>query len=295
MIIDKIGRSEKIMKTKISAIKFISLTLIIIIAVSMISGCSVSGANLGGWNHIQTVRIYGYRNRLSTDDYMRYINSQYVENIDFLRYNYCTTETDTSHFDENGIQLRTSGGIKFLDYRVFRPLFIFGYNLSVPNSLDMEFEITEGRMFEKNDECIIMRNSKMTEDALQSGEDDDPWNSLEVGDRIVFDNEENDIFKVFTVVGILKENINNDRNSNTRMIHTTLESAEYFDVLNQERSNITHIFSEYPEKDFLMGYEAVVYLTYNSYDKFSRYVDSLSDGTQGIEPIDPVSLKPIYS
>jgi hypothetical protein len=159
----------------------------------------------------------------------------------------------------------------------------------------MDFEIIEGRMFEKDDECIIMRNSKWTEASLQLyGYDDDSWNSLEIGDKIIFDKKEDGIYKKFTVVGILKENIKNDKNSNTRMIHTTLESAEYFDVLNVERINMNYIFSEYPQKHFPMGYEAVVYLIYDSYDKFYRYVRDVSDDTQSIEPIDPVTLEPLY-
>jgi hypothetical protein len=117
---------------------------------------------------------------------------------------------------------------------------------------------------------------------------------LEVGDKIVFENNENEIYKVFTVVGILQENINIDKNSNTRIIHTTLESAEYFDVLNQERTNMTYRFREYPEKDFLMGYEAVVQLVYNSYDSFYRYVCEISDDVHSIEPLDPVSFEPLY-
>jgi len=284
------------MKIKFKIKKIISIVFLIIVAVSMIGGCNMNNSNTRGWNHVRTVRIYGKENRLSTDDYSMYLNSRYVENIDFLRYNYCTTEKgEIPHFDENGIQLYTAEGIKTLKYHVGKPVFIFGYNLSLPGLLDLDFEISEGRMFEKDDECIIMRNSKWAEASMELlGYDDDSWNSLGIGDKIIFENNEYDIYKKFTVVGILKENINNDKNSNTRIIHTTLKSAEYFDILNQERENLTYIFHENQKKQFPMGYEAVVYLTTDSYDKFYRYVRDISDDVHSIEPIDSVSLEPLY-
>ena len=275
--------------------KFIGIVFIFITAL-MVTSCAASTQTqfLRGWNHIQTVRIYGKDTRPSKEDYMTYISSRYVERIDFIRYNYCTTEKETSHFDKNGIQLKTSDGVKLLDVHVFRPVYIWGYSLSFPDFWDMDFEIVEGRMFERDDECVIMHNSKRTEVLLQDGEDDEPFNLLEVGDKIIFENDDYDIYKVFTIVGILQENPNLDKNSNTRMIYTTFESAEYFDVLNKERTNLIARFSEYSEKDFLMGYTAVTYLTYDSYDKFYRYISNASEDAHGIEPIDPISLKPIY-
>lgn len=238
---------------------------------------------------------------ISKDDYMEYKTSDYVEDVKISRYNFCTTflsydlqnlqihsilkdysgTTDeqtrievATPFDESEMELElyTSEGIQKLNYLLHQPIFILGYDLSLPHFSDTDLEISEGRMFEKDDECVISKNSKHFEEN---------WNKLNVGDTIVFKNT-NGIYKKYTVVGILKEDVRNDINTNQRMIHTTLKSAEGFDSLiieSQKKMTNFQIFASDLSETLKIGYEAIIYLkSYENFDDFSKEVSLASIG-----------------
>jgi len=214
---------------------------------------------------------------ISKMSYMEYLNSQYIEDVKIRQYNFCTSGLNGQFFDKENIQLYTSNGLKTLDYLLYNPVFIFGYKSDLLYLSDLELNINKGRMFWNNGECIISQNRKRY----------DNWNTLDIGDIIVFENSEG-IYKEFTVVGILKEDVYNDHNTNKRFIHTSYENSEYFeDVLGVNQYNGYDIDAEHGlKKSIRLGYDALIYLkNYNDFDNFFNEVLTKSNYTRFVVPL----------
>ena len=229
--------------------------------------------------------------RPQKDEYLKYKNMENISDMKFFKYSF-----STNHLKENiselQVEVHFDGRIKSLDYLLYDSTFVLGYNTSLLHLAADEFNLEKGRMFENDDECVIAKNSK-------SHKDSSAWNFLDLGDKIVIKNND-DIYKEFTIVGIQKENSEDDINTTRRMIYTTLESAEYFDnIASALRGNyITapentvdigdrnfNFSSNNPQVSIKMGYDVVIYL--DSPEKFEELraeMRSVSGDLYGIEP-----------
>jgi len=231
-----------------------------------------------------TVKIRGLTNRLSGDDYLKYNNNRYVNEIKYIQYNYFTPIIEINpinykpiillDFKENDIKLNTSKGIIYLDIAIQKPIFVLGYNKSLFHLLDIEFGKIDGKMFDTDDECIITKSSF----------EKDKWNDLKINDKIIFDNGDG-FYKEFTIVGIIKENTAFEN----RRIHTTFKSAEYFDILQNNaniKGNTSYTDPENPQNIITFGYEAIVYLkSSDDFEKFRIEINKISNGNHYVDPV----------
>ena len=206
---------------------------------------------------------------------MKYIDIEYVDNIKFSRYKFAVNHLK-ENMSELNVEINIDEKVISLNNIFFNPVLILVYNTSLLHFAKYDFDIEYGRMFENDDECVIAKNSKSQTD---SGESDN-WNNLDLGDKIVIKNNDG-IYKEFTVVGIQKENPEDDINTNKKIIYTTLENAEYFDKIASDeiRSYVIAKIDPYAEngsfdfhhKVIEIGYDALLYLdSYKNYDKLTE-------------------------
>lgn len=230
--------------------------------------------------YCSVVKIFDHNKEyISKNEYMEFENSNYVESVKFLSYNFCTSVIGReTYFEEKNIRLYTSKGIKTLNNLLYNPILVIGNNTSLEYLTDDELNIAEGRMFEKDNECVISKNS------LKST---DNWNYLNVGDKVIFETSDG-IYKEYTIVGVLKEDVYNDINTNARFIYTTFEGAEYFENLSVKKQNYYLMIGAENghKKEIHMGYDALIYLKdYGDFDNFYQEVFRTSNGERRIEPL----------
>ncbi|NLE13423.1 MAG: ABC transporter permease [Clostridiales bacterium] len=162
--------------------------------------------------------LFNLPDRLSKEDYYTLKDIEHISDVKMFKYNFHTD------FLKNGISplniiVQSSSDTPA---NIEAPIFVIGYNTSLMHLYSEEFSLESGRMFENENECIISKNSKAVDDASIN------WNDTVLGDTI-FVNNDNDVSKSFTVVGILAENTDDDEKTNRRIVYTSLEGAEYFD------------------------------------------------------------------
>ncbi len=178
-----------------------------------------------GVSKLSSFRFYedgfeGVENRYTKEKYLELKNVENVYDIKFFKYNFCT-----EFIDDNVSKLEITVDGKKINAETY----VLGYNLFFIYLILEEFDLESGRMFENNDECIISKNTfAVDEEAMK-------WNAVKLGDKITIKND-NGIYKEFLVVGIQKQDEEDTLNTNRRMIHTTLESAEYFDKITPKRA-----------------------------------------------------------
>ncbi|MCL1792595.1 MAG: FtsX-like permease family protein [Oscillospiraceae bacterium] len=217
--------------------------------------------------------------RLTKGEFLGFGNMEHIEDIKFLRYNFIF---DDIHVKENFSGLERElviGGENIAWDHAIVPLIVSGYDMALLHLAAEEFNLESGRMFEGDDECVMAKNrlvantGRWDEDLVGVVECRN-WNDMELGDMIVIQNDDG-IYKEFTVVGILEQNPRDDENTHRRMIYTTLESAEHFDVIASE-SDMAFRF-HIPDYDksasgggesIFPGYDALIYI--NSPENYSE-------------------------
>ena len=174
--------------------------------------------------------------RLSKDEFLQLKYTEHFFDMQFFRYNFSTHWVQEDI--EITVEVRIDGDVRplVIDWDEWgREVFVLGYNMSLIHLAIEHFDIERGRMFENGSEAVIAKNSVSRWDTYIWDYSSDTWIEyrtwidLDLGDKIVFRNEDR-IIKEFTVVGILTEMPENDEDTNARIIYTTLESAEYFDA-----------------------------------------------------------------
>ena len=202
---------------------------------------------------------YIVTDRLSKEQFMSFRELDEISDVRMYRYNF-----NSSFLKDNipplDIAVRTDadGQTKAIGGDIF----VLGYNTSLLHFAQGVFDLESGRVFESDEECVIAKNSKNTDEASLL------WNALEIGDTITVDGSE--ITASYTVVGIKKEDANNDEQTNRRVIYTTIEAAEIYEAIAPSEGVGLHGFSyntvvfgepENPKTGHeTMGYEAMVYL-----------------------------------
>jgi len=202
--------------------------------------------------------------RFTKNDFLEFINFEYVNDVKFLSYNFSTYYTEDSYFDPVTGEFNRPSIEFYIDGTVIPsgPLNnlvgIVGYNMSLLHLSMVDFALESGRMFENDDEAVIAKN--ITSSVMGD------WNKLNIGDKIVIKND--DIYKEFTVVGILKPNPTDHSKLAKQVLFTTFASAEYFDIIASEGTggiglNDTMISggNSIEGRDyFRTGYDALIYL-----------------------------------
>ncbi|MCL2313214.1 MAG: ABC transporter permease [Firmicutes bacterium] len=225
--------------------------------------------------------------RFTKDDFLQYINMEHIYDIRLFRYNFIAI-SDTNILRENVSELKRElyidGEIIPIGFPLM-PVFVFGYNMSLLHLETDGFELEKGRMFEKTDEVVIAKNKVKGDFESQFG--GKSWQDLDLGDKIIIKNDDG-IYKEFTVVGIKKQNPNDDINTNRCIIYTTFESAEYFENIVGEKVIGYAIDTDsrggngeiiYP------GYDALIYL--DSPDNYWDLRSKMINMGVWIEPLFP--------
>ena len=248
--------------------------------------------------------MYDLPDRLSKDDYLTLKDIDYIADIRFSKYNFATNflKKDVPELD---VETHIGENIKAVNTTLMSPVFVCGYNMSLLHITSGDFDLESGRMFENDSECVIDKNSKFipqrldenTKSYIPYNHDDESWNDLDLDDKIVIKNNDG-IYKEYTVVGIQKENPEDDVNTNRRIIYTTFESADYFDNIAAVEQMGLHSYSLNPFSEDIMtefismGYEVLVYLespedflTLNNY--FMNDNININDITFSISPFFP--------
>ena len=201
------------------------------------------------------------RLRFTKDDFLKFKEKNYIDEIKFFKYIF-----DPNYLRENVSEIKKELHIsgEIIQWEASpQPFNIHGYNMSLLYLETDEFALEKGRMFEKDDEVVIEKNRK--------NQDYPEWNDLDLDDKIILKND-NGIYKEFTIVGIKEQNPKDTDKIYRFMIYTTLESAEYFDVIASETKTSyisygTDNLDVLNEKDFInLGYETLIYL--DSLDNF---------------------------
>lgn len=204
--------------------------------------------------------MFDVADRVSKNEYLELKDIEHIDDVKFLKYNFYS-----DFLKENVSELEVTAG----DTVVHAPVFVLGYNMTLMYLVPEDFDLESGRMFENDGECVISKNAKAAD------EDSLAWNATELGDKITIENNDG-IYKQFTVVGIQKQNDDDIPETNRRMVYTTLESAEYFDAaalvknaglwnyaLNPEKviDNMINNTNDIASNNSIqMGYEALIYL-----------------------------------
>lgn len=196
--------------------------------------------------------IYSVTDRLTKDKHIDFTNIEHVDDIRFLKYNF-----NTDFLKDNVSKLLITSD----SFNINTSVFILGYNMSLLHLVQEDFNLENGRMFENDSECVISKNFKSI---------NEKWNEIDLGDKITIENDDG-IYKEFTVVGIQAQNPDDDVDTNRKIIYTTLESAEYFEDISlidgaglssyslnsmQTGKNI-NLDKSY---NIQMGYEVLIYL-----------------------------------
>ena len=248
--------------------------------------------------------MYDLPDRLSKDDYLTLKDIDYIADIRFSKYNFATNflKKDVSELE---VETYIGENIRAVNTTLMSPVFVCGYNMSLLHITSGDFDLESGRMFENDNECVIGKNSRFipqrldenTKSYIPYNHDDESWNDLDLGDKIVIKNNDG-IYKEYTVVGIQKENPEDDVNTNRRIIYAIFESAEFFDNVAEVEQVGLHAHSLNPfsidimTESISMGYEVLVYLespedflTLNNY--FMNDNISINDITFSISPFFP--------
>ena len=195
------------------------------------------------------------RLRFTKDDFLKFKEKNYIDEIKFFKYIF-----DPNYLGENVSEIKKELHIsgKIIEWEASpQPFNIHGYDISLLYLETDEFALEKGRMFEKDDEVVIEKNRK--------NQDYPEWNDLDLDDKIILKND-NGIYKEFTIVGIKEQNPKDTDKIYRFMIYTTLESAEYFDVIASKTKTSyisygTDDLNVLNEKDFInLGYKTLIYL-----------------------------------
>lgn len=222
-------------------------------------------------------------NRLSREQYLGLKDViEHVGEIRFLQYNFAT-DFLKENVSKLEVTVNIDGDVTLINTTPMQPVFVLGYNISLLHLISEEFNLERGRIFERDGEVVISKNSRFVPTknriwdeisaswiSLDLMNEYEQWNYLDIGDRIVIQNDDG-FFKEFTVVGIKQESYGDSVNTNRRMIHTTLESAEYFETIAKikEAGIRAYPITVYPfqggrmnssEEFIRMGYDVLVYL-----------------------------------
>ena len=228
-----------------------------------------------GFNDAVKIR-YMSEELVSVSDFMEHRKNENVADVKILSYGFETSRfafvgnvrTPFSILDEAGlnISLNTSLGTRQLYNLLEAPIFIMGFDVSLIDYVNSKPYLIEGRLFENDDECVI---------SIWGSNAEIYWSNLEIGDTIVF-NDNNGVFKEFTIVGFVRENINEDKNNIQGVIYTTIEGAEIFDPLVEPF--IGFRLSGY----FPRGYEAVIFL--ESHENYNAFQDDIVNASKPHNP-----------
>ncbi|MCL2313445.1 MAG: ABC transporter permease, partial [Firmicutes bacterium] len=227
--------------------------------------------------------------RAIKDDILKYKNIEHIDDIKLYRYNF-TTLYLKSNVSPLRRELYINGNIVFWDDFHNDSFYILGYNTSLMYLMGKDdFKLEKGRMFEKDGEAVIEKN--------RINPNYSEWNDLEIGDKIVIQND-NGIYKEFTVVGITEQDPNIDMESFACLIYTTIESAEYFDVIAGERSGMwswgitmgdnwnTRLvelgIEKFRKYQISMGYDALIFL--DSYENMDNVKVKAQERGATIDP-----------
>lgn len=213
-------------------------------------------------------------NRFNKNEYLKlkYENIEYVEDLIFYKYSFASNilKEDVSELE---VETHTAAGVRSLEYLLYNPVFILGYDISMLHLAVNEFKLEKGRMFETDGECVI-----------------DKWNSADINDKIIIKNNDG-VYKEYTVVGIQNEYING------KMIYTTFESAEYFDsiasdmrsfyeIKDKDKSGTYTPTENNPKEEILLGYDVLIYLdSYKNFENLQGEMLKKSNGAYTISPM----------
>ena len=227
---------------------------------------------------------------LPKEEYLRITDlSERIEEIKFLRYNFAVNNLKED-VPELITELNINGVTSQVNISYAEPVFVLGYNMEFLHLVPEDFDLESGRMFENDNECVIDKNSKFipqkwdenSESLVSFDPDEEKWNDLNLGDKIVIKNDDG-IYKEYTIVGIQKEKPEYDEHTNRRIIYTTLESAEYFDSVatQKRRSYSVYHWAVGEEVSIFEGEKRIINTDYeviafiNSYENLLEYLNEM--------------------
>jgi len=216
------------------------------------------------------------RDRFSKEQYLELKNIEHISDIRFSRYNFAVRDFQRRDIAELEVELDINGEIMYVNIDP-EWVFISGLNKSLMHLLPEELDIERGRMFENDGEAVIGRNSRFVPISSQVWDEssqsvvelelqyeNEQWNDLDLGDKITIRNDDG-FRKEFNIVGVLKENPDDDIGTNRRIIYTTFEGAEYFNEISRVEG--TRMLGYNFQRGSLaiesvigMGYEVFVYM-----------------------------------
>lgn len=188
-----------------------------------------------------------FEKRMTKDNFYSYKSHEHIDDIKIYRYNF---DALSIRDDAAPIQKKLIISGKTINWGVpGQPFMIHGYNTALSHLYNDDFVLEKGRIFENKDEVVIYKNRLDVTSELNG------WNSLDINDKIIIENADG-IYKEFTVVGIKEQDPEDDEDTYRYILYTTLESAEYFDVITKD----TKATCLYYNNKFDLGYEAVIYI-----------------------------------
>ena len=309
---------KNIYRYKNKYIMFGTLYLILILAVSVCvnifvytneitDNILIEYAGVSRLNKSST-SIFEFIDSPAKNEYLKLKEMEGICDIRFLKYNFATDFLKENVLDLE-VTVNIGGNVTLINTASHAPVFVLGYNMSLLHLAVDEFNLEKGRMFENDGEAVITKNSKFVPikpriwneasaswNELELKNEHEQWNDLDLGDKIIIKNDDG-FYKEFTVVGIQEENPDNDIDTNRRMIYTTLEAAEYFDVIALIEGAGLHGYDVAPNQDFeysnliKMGYDVLVYL--DSPENFLTLNNYLINNDINISGLS-VSITPLF-
>ena len=252
-----------------------------------------------------------FKKRLTKEEISQLKNLDHVEDIKYLRYAFASNNINsfTAWADNAGeyvsplkIELYVGGKLSHWPHPL-EPIIVLGYNMSIINLAADDFNLAKGRMFENDGEAVIAQNNIRKEHDIEHGYYDsgqfNNWEYLDLGDKIIIRNDDG-MYKEFTVVGIQAQNNEEDHNTFRNFIYTTLESAEYFDVIASKNwveimlnSMGGHPFRRIEGRDYVrLGHDALIYL--DDPKNFTAFEKNMHDMGFEIEPLFP-NFRPLIN
>lgn len=244
-------------------------------------------------------------NNFNKSDFFIFNDCEYVESVNFSSYiissysmghtKYDVTEQHKAFYSEEEYEklknqppvvkteLTIKGESHPLNNLNTNPVYIMGYEYNIlPDDKKARFVLTNGRMYENDNECVIAVNHMIP---------DETWNLLNIGDTIKI-NVHNGTEKEYTVTGILKSDENITADTKTRVLFTTFDSAETFGTALHSPDSKAQIVTKGPvnnpiepsmklsdsdddksRAEIIERYEVLVTLkSYENYNNFQSYL-----------------------
>jgi len=210
------------------------------------------------------------RRGLTLDEYLALTQYDFFSDVSVAGFNFDVAAS--YNYAQMSVQLSTEVGQYtiqeqyrfcpvFARYRYITPrVFVRGVNPHFIHLTNHNFDFEDGRMFANDFEAVIRRHAPDYRDY-------NGWDSLGVGDTILIQSDcDFQIYKEFTIVGILVSDYNDDRYINRKVVYTTMDTAlAFYPALYMTelfRLTIDSNFNRFDaHSGFMSGYDVFVHLS----------------------------------